>query len=118
MVTLNVKEALICLVLIALLILIFYLITLVRKLLITVSSTNKVLDDAKVVSAIASEKATEVDGIMGDISGAVSNITSEVKQRQGFIKTVTNVGKTAAQAVSYIKHNKEEGVYKKRRHRN
>jgi cell division protein FtsB len=68
MITIDVKYTLICLVLIALFVLLIYLAVLAKNLITTVKNANKVIEDASVVSGIASDKATELDDIVGDLS--------------------------------------------------
>ncbi len=108
MITVDVKELLIYLVLAALLVLIIYLIFLVKKLLKTLDETNKVMDDAGVVSGIAANKATQLDGIIDDVSGVVSGIASEANSNQGLIKTATDLGKAATSTLNYFKDQKEK----------
>lgn len=103
MITIDVKYTLICLVLLALLVLIVYLAILAKNLITTVKSANKVVEDAAVVSGIASDKATQLDDIVGDVSGAVEDITKAMKGNQSLIGALTNMAKAIASAVSYIK---------------
>lgn len=116
MVTVNVQQLLTYLVLGALLILIIYLILLVKKLLSTtipeandvLVDTDKVLRDANVVSGIAADKATELDGAITAVTGVVTEIADDANNNQGLIKTATSMSKAAASAFSYIKDQKEE----------
>lgn len=103
MITIDVKYTLICLVLLALLVLIVYLAILAKNLITTVKSANKVVEDAAVVSGIASDKATQLDDIVGDVSGAVEDITKAMKGNQSLIGALTNMAKAIASAISYIK---------------
>ena len=77
-VTLDLKTLLIALVLIALIILIIYAILAVRKLLVTLDHTNKVLEDVEVVSAIASARSQDVDGIITNVSSTVADLSDAV----------------------------------------
>ena len=116
MVTVNVQQLLTYLVLGALLILIIYLILLVKKLLATtipeandvLADTDKMLKDANVVSGLAADKATELDGAIPAVTGVVSEIADDANNSQGLIKTATSMSKAAASAFSYIKEQKDE----------
>ena len=116
MVTVNVQQLLTYLVLGALLILIIYRILLVKKLLATtipeandvLADTDKMLKDANVVSGIAADKATELDGAITAVTGVVSEIADDANNSQGLIKTATSMSKAAASAFSYIKEQKDE----------
>jgi len=103
MITIDVKYTLICLVLLALFVLIIYLAVLTKNLITTVKNANKVVDDASVVSGIAADKATQLDDIVGDVSGAVSDLTNAMKGNQSLIGALTNVAKAIAATASYIK---------------
>ena len=103
MITIDVKYTLICLVLLALFVLLIYLAVLAKNLITAVKSANKVVEDAAVVSGIASDKATQLDDIVGDLSGAVSDVTKAMKGNQSLIGALTNMAKAVASAVSYMK---------------
>jgi len=103
MITIDVKYTLICLVLIALFVLLIYLAVLAKNLITTVKNTNKVIEDASVVSGIASDKATELDDIVGDLTGAVNDVTKAMKGNQSLIGALTNMAKAIASTVSYVK---------------
>ena len=108
MITIDVKYTLICLVLLALLVLLVYLAILAKNLITTVKSANKVVEDAAVVSGIASDKATQLDDIVGDVSGAVEDITKAMKGNQSLIGALTNMAKSIASAISYIKKGSDQ----------
>ncbi len=103
MVTINVKYTLICLVLIALFVLLVILCILAKNLITTVKNLNKVVDDASVVSSVASDKATQVDGIIGDMTGAFSDLSKAMKGNESLVGALTNVGKAVASTVRYFK---------------
>ena len=108
MITINVQTLLIWIVLAVLAILLIYAIFLIRKLLVTISKTNDILDDAKKMTTILAERTDEVNGIVTDVSGVVSNIAQEANNNQGLIKTATNMSRAAASAFSYVTEKKEE----------
>ena len=78
-VTLDLNTLLLALVFAALIVLIIYLIVLVKKLLITVTHANKILEDLEVVSEIASERSQDVNNIITNVSGTVSDLSDAVK---------------------------------------
>ena len=105
-VTLDLKTLLIALVLIALIILIIYAILAVRKLLITLDHTNKVLEDVEVVSAIASARSQDVDGIITNVSSTVADLSDAVKGNQGTMSAVASIVKSAASIKGMMSDNK------------
>ena len=60
MITINVKSALICVLFIAVIVLVIYLIIIAKNLVKTIKETNKILTDAAVISKIAAEKTVPV----------------------------------------------------------
>ena len=115
MITLDVKVVLLCAMLVALIILIIYLIMLVKKLFKTVDRLDKVLDDSGVVSAHAATWSDELDGVITDVSSTVSNISHDLNDNSGLIKTATNVGKAASSVVSFLQDKSGDSDKKKRK---
>ena len=74
MITIDLKYTLVCLVLIALFVLLIMLAVLVKNLVSTIKNLNKVVDDASTVSKVASDRASQVDGIVGDLGEALGEI--------------------------------------------
>ena len=107
MVTIDVRTTLIWLLLAALVILVVYLIVAVKNLVTTIKKTNKILEDVSVVSEVAAKKAVEVDEIVGDVHGVVSDLAKAV-QGTSTIGAVTNVVKAAGSVASTVKQNKEK----------
>ncbi len=85
------KDLLILGVGISAIILLIYLIRLVGTLIKTLKKTNAVLEDAQVITGIASERAKEVDVAVGDVVEVVTNVTGAIKGRQGMIGSVTSI---------------------------
>jgi len=118
MITIDVKTTLICLVLVALLVLIIYLCVMVKNLIVTLKKANQVIDDASVVSGIASDKATEIDGMVGDIGDAVTGVVKAVKGNENLIGTLTNLAKGIGALVSVLKKDeKSDSESKGRSHK-
>ncbi len=95
-VTIDLKTLLIALVLIALIVFIVYAVVLVRKLLVTLTHTNKVLEDLEVVSGIASERSQDLNNIISNVSGTVSDLSDAVKGNQTTVNAVASIVKSAA----------------------
>ena len=95
-VTIDLKTLLIALVLIALIILIIYAILMIRKLMVTLTHTNKILEDLEVVSEIASARSQDVDGIITNVSSTVADLSDAVKGNQGTMSAVASIVKSAA----------------------
>jgi uncharacterized protein YoxC len=95
-VTLDLKTLLIALVLIALIVLIIFAILMIKKLLVTLDHANKVLEDVEVVSAIASERSQDVNGIITNVSSTVADLSDAVKGNQGTMSAVASIVKSAA----------------------
>ncbi|NLY82686.1 MAG: hypothetical protein GX078_07910 [Clostridiales bacterium] len=92
----NLNELILLLVYVALFVFIVYLIILIKNLIVTLKKTNEVMDDAKTITAISARKATEIDGVVTDVTATISNITETIKGKDGIVKTVSNIGKAVA----------------------
>ena len=95
-VTLDLKTLLIALVLIAVIILIIYLIVMIKKLYVTIEHANKVLEDAEVVSGIAAERSQDLDNIITNVSGTVSDLSDAVKGNESTVSAIASIAKSAA----------------------
>lgn len=107
--TIDIKLFFIILVLIALVILIVYGILVFRKLLTTLEHTNKVLEDVEVVSKIAASRSEDLDGIIGNVSDAASELSGAMSG-SSFVSTVSSVAKTAASIRGLIHEDQDPEV--------
>ena len=105
-VTLDLKTLLIALVLIAVIILIIYLIVMIKKLYVTIEHANKVLEDAEVVSGIAAERSQDLDNIITNVSGTVSDLSDAVKGNESTVSAIASIAKSAASIKGLISGDK------------
>lgn len=108
-VTIDIKTFFIVLVLIALVILIVYGILLLRKLLVTIERTNKVLSDVEIISELAASRSEDLDGIVDNVSTAASELSGAMAG-SSFIGTVSSVAKTAASLKGMIRSDDDTEV--------
>ena len=107
-VTLDLNTLLLALVFAALIVLIIYLIVLVKKLLITVTHANKILEDLEVVSEIASERSQDVNKIITNVSGTVSDLSDAVKGNESTVSAIASIAKSAASIKGIISGDKDK----------
>ena len=112
MITIDLKYTLICLVLIALFVLLIILAKLALNLISTLKNVDKILEDTSVVSGVASDKASQVDGIVGDLSSAIGDITGAMRGNQNLVGAITNI-KAISSAVSYFKATRDDDCLEK-----
>ena len=110
MITIDVKAALIYLVLAALIVMVIYLIIIAKNLVKTIKHTNQILEDTTVISGIAADKAKEIDAIIGDVLSAVSDVSNAVKGQQNLIGAVSNIVKSFGSLAAIFNHDKNEGA--------
>ena len=108
-VSLDIKQAAILLVLIALFILIVFLIRLAIKLADTLRNVDELLADTKRMTTIAAARTEQVDEQIDNAIDMFASVSNKINENRSIIKTAGNVG-TAA--VSYERPNK---IRKKRR---
>lgn len=92
-ITIDVKAALICLLLIALIVFVVYLIILAKNLVKTINQTNKILEDSSVISGVAAEKTVQIGEIVDDVKSVVVDLAQAVKGEQKPIAALSNIVK-------------------------
>ncbi|HIU26387.1 MAG TPA: hypothetical protein IAC50_07855 [Candidatus Copromorpha excrementigallinarum] len=95
-VTIDVKILAFVLVAIALIVLIIYCVKLLKRLIVTVDHTNKILKDVEDITEIAAKRSRVVDGIVDNIAESVESISDAVKGNQNIFTAVSSVIKAAA----------------------
>lgn len=78
-------------IIIAVVVLLIYLIKLTRNLIETAKHTNKILADAEIISALAAEKAQELDGVVDDVAETVGSLAELIRGNQSIVKALTNI---------------------------
>ena len=68
-----------------------YLTLLIKKLIGTLKEVDVILKDSQVVTSIAADKATKVDGIIDGVGDAVQNVADALKGNQNVVKAVTSL---------------------------
>lgn len=89
--TITLGDAGLILIGVAILILLFYCIRLVKNLIPTVKTLNRILEDANVISGIAVESTQEVQKIVGDVTTSVSSVADIIKGNQSVIAALTSI---------------------------
>ena len=79
MITIDVKQVLIGLLLLAAVILVIFLIVMVANLITTLKKVNGILDDTSAVTTIVHEKAEETKPLVDELSGAVMSFAGAMK---------------------------------------
>lgn len=93
-VTIDIKVLALAAIFIALLILIIYMIKLMRKLLVTVEHTNKILEDVEVVSDIAADRSKDVDDMISNVSESVASVRDALNGRESIFTALTSFVKS------------------------
>ena len=68
-----------------------YLTLLIKKLIGTLKEVDVILKDSQMVTSIAADKATKVDGIIDGVGDAVQNVVDALKGNQNVVKAVTSL---------------------------
>lgn len=71
-------------------VLIIFLIIMVRHLIVTLKSTNLVLQDLQIISEIAAKRTKDLDGIIADVAESVETVTKNVKGNTSIVKTLSS----------------------------
>jgi len=105
-ITLSLKDMGMILIGIGLIVLIMYFVVLVKNLINTIKLTNQILEDSKVITSIAADRAKEIDSIVGDVSVTVGSLTESIKGNQSALKALSIIVNTFGAIKSLI--NKEK----------
>ncbi len=89
--TLTLKDLILLIMGIGGIVLIIYLIMLLKKLIVTIDKANKILDDTNVVTSITASRATEINGVVDDVVGALSSVATSVKGNQSTMAAVSTL---------------------------
>lgn len=114
MITIDVKTALLYLLLVAAIVLVGYLIVVVKNLVTTIKEVNQILADAAVVSGVAAEKAVQLDEVVGDVQSAVADLSQAMKGEQSTVGAVSNFAKAVGSLISIFKSDKPKKNKKKK----
>ncbi|MBR5129554.1 MAG: hypothetical protein IKU67_05830 [Firmicutes bacterium] len=106
-ITVTLKGALLTAIAVLVIIFLIYLIILLNNLIKTIKQTNLILDDAKVVSATAAEKAEQIDGIVSGIGSSVGTVVNSIKGNQSVVSAATSVVNAASSFAGIVKKDKK-----------
>ena len=106
-VTIDLKILALVIISIALVVLIIYLIQVMRRLLVTLDKTNKILADAEIISDIAANRSKDVDGIISNVSESVASVSEAVQGNKNAFAAAAAVAK-AVMAVKNAVTKEEE----------
>lgn len=109
MITIDVKSALIYLLLIALIVLVVYLVIMAGHLVKTIKKTNQILDDASVISGAAAEKTVQISEIVDEVQSAVADLAQAVKGEQKLVAALSNIVKAVGNLAALVGKQEGEG---------
>ncbi len=93
-VTIDIKVLALVVIAAAVVVLIAYLIKLLRRLIVTVERTNKILKDVEVVSEIAADRSKDVDGIISNVSDSVESVKDALSGKENMFTALTSFVKS------------------------
>ena len=80
-----------------------YLSLLIKKLIGTLKEVDVILKDSQVITSIAAEKATKVDGIIDGVGETVDSVVGAVKGNQNIVNAVTTIVNATSSLEGLIK---------------
>ncbi|MBQ6582864.1 MAG: hypothetical protein IJH77_03430 [Mogibacterium sp.] len=96
--TIDLKDLLIMLLIIAAIVLVIYLIIMVAKLIPSLKNLNSVLEDVKRITTVAAGKAESLDGVIDETSEMVLGVVDAVRGNTSMINKVSSIGTGLASA--------------------
>ncbi len=107
-ITMDLKTLGWALIIIGLLVLIVFGIVFMRNLIITIQHTNRILQDAEKISAIAAERSEQLDGLVGDVSESVGQVTEMIKGNQSIVSALTSIVNAVTSLKNLVTSKKEK----------
>ena len=99
----SIKDlGLIC-IFIAATVLLIYLIVLVKHGIETIKRTNRILADTEAMTAIATKRTKDLDGIVEDVSGMVTGITESYKGNESAVKSLSKLVSAITSIIGMLK---------------
>ena len=80
-----------------------YLTLLMKKLIGTLKEVDVILKDSQVITSIAADKATKVEGIIDGVGDTVDSVVSAIKGNQNVVNAATSVVNAASSLSGLIK---------------
>ncbi|MBQ1215435.1 MAG: hypothetical protein IIX88_03790 [Firmicutes bacterium] len=105
-ITISLGDALHYLICIAILIFLFYLISVVKNLIPSAKSLAVILKDMETVSATAAEGADSAKKVVKDVSAIASEMSGVVKGNQNSLKAATNLVNSVTNLTKLMKKSK------------
>lgn len=106
-VTITLKGVLLTVIALALIVLLIYAIALLKKLIGTLKKMDEILEDTKAITAVASERVQQVDGIVGDLGESVAVMVEAAKGNQSTIAALTHIVDAASSLTGIFKGRKK-----------
>jgi ABC-type transporter Mla subunit MlaD len=94
---------------IGLIILIFYGAYLIRNLITTVKSVNKILADAEVISEITARRSKDVDKLIDDATESMGSLADIIKGNQSTIAALTSIVNALGSLKNLISRDRAKG---------
>lgn len=89
--TITLKDAGLIIIGIGLIALIFYAVYLLKNMVTTVKSVNKILQDTEVISGIAAERSKDVDKVISDVTESVESVADIIRGNQSTVSALTSI---------------------------
>ena len=111
-ITVTLKGVLLTAIAVLVIIALIYLIILLNNLIKTLKQTNLIMEDAKIISATAAEKAQQIDGIVSGIGSSVGTVVNSIKGNQNVVSAATSVVNAASSFAGIVKKDKKKNKTK------
>ena len=95
-VTVDLKILAIVVIVIAVVVLAAYLVRVLKRLMVTLEHTNKILADVEVISEIAANRSQDVDGMIENVAESVNEMSDAIKGKKNIVSAVSSVVKAVA----------------------
>lgn len=107
-VTITLKGVLLTIIAVLAIVVLIYIIMLLRKLISTLKQVDDILTDTQKMTAIASDRVQQVDGVMDDLGDTVTVMVDAVKGNQSIVAALTHIVDAASSFVGLVRKGKDD----------
>jgi len=101
--TITLGDAVLIIIAIALVVLIFYSISLIRNLIPAVKTLNRILEDTERITSTAADGADEAKRVVGSVSESLKSISGAIKGNEGVLQGLASLLKAFSSLIGLFK---------------
>lgn len=107
--TFSLRDAAVLALIAVTIIFVIYLIRVMKRLIVTLEKSNRILDDIETITDIAEKRTVDVDNIVDGVASAAVNLSTALKGEETLIKQLSVIAHAISNIVGMIRGRKPAG---------